>query len=171
MSVESFREGLIHYSVVTADSTVKLKEHLYTINLNEWTDGCVAFPRGEKRLADMPKDIGIEALAEDEVKSLVGIDGYLMEVDVWREKAGVYEEIAVEREDRGWFCQKWTLRTGEFKGASEGYFPCYWRVVETMPISKGLFKNRELTSVEVVVPEERLHFFITKGGRNEDRHS
>lgn len=150
----SWEEGYIEYKVDT------IKSQDVNIIFDDWHDGYVAFSMGEKRLKDI-KDKDFAELIKGRVNDISGVEGYLMEVDLWRKNTdGSYEEIYIEREDRGFFLQQWKLSKNRFDGSK----PCYYHDADTQPRSNlKLFGKNELKSIEVIEPEHRLHFFITCG--------
>lgn len=160
---KEFMDGFIKYDVLVLDTPELQKEHLDNIGLSDWADGYLAFSNTEKRLSDL-KTHNLPDLFS---KGLSGVEGYLMEVDLWKNKNGIYEEVSIEREDDYLLLQMWTLdATSQMKN-------CYYRKVETIPRGSTLqptrslqptFKDKDLNSLEVVFPEKRLHFFISAGG-------
>lgn len=156
MQENQWKNGYIEYKVE------EIKDPSEKINFAQWHDGYVAFSKGEKRFKD--NDIKGKNFAEfikDRVEDINGVDGYLMEVDLWRKNSDEsYEEISIEREDRGFLVQQWKLSESKFDGSK----PCYYRDANTQPRANlKLFKENELKSIEVIEPEYRLHFFITCG--------
>ncbi|MBF0556819.1 MAG: hypothetical protein HQK96_20080 [Nitrospirae bacterium] len=156
MSESKFNTGALEYEV----GKVSFDE--LNLILNDWDDGYLAFSKGEKRLKDViGKDI---AELKDRVNGISGVEGYLMEIDLWKVwDAGIFEEVSIERENDGFLFQKWTLQTkNNGKGAR-----CYWRFANTKRRNdKVPFGENELKSVEVVVPDTRMHIFITYCGVN-----
>ena len=189
---ENYEEGFVEYTV-----TYELPSGF---SFSGWDDGYIVFSKGEKLLKDILcdiKDKNPAEIFEDKVKGINGVQGYLMEVDLWRHKDGVYEEISVEREDRGFLVQQWKLDTGMKNNAAkevinnapsslsspaggvdsnvsppltggdkgEGVlcYLCYWRFAVTQHRGNSIFESEPLKSIEVIVPEHRLHFFITCG--------
>lgn len=174
MRYKDFKEGFVAYTVA--------HELPPDFSLDGWDDGYIAFSNKEfpvnNKIKGMPfKDIikvryNKGNLPPDALKDA---EGYLMELDLWRHKDGVYEEISIEREDRGFLVQHWKLYADGKEGdgyeatGNKGKFNCYyyWRVAETKPRGNSIFKD--LKSIEVVYPEHRLHFFLTVGGGNDDK--
>lgn len=154
-----FSDGFITYTVETK-STHELPSGF---SFNDWDDGYAAFSNCEKRLKDI-KGRDFSELVKDRVTGISGAEGYLMEVDLWRRNSdGTYEEISIEREDRGFLVQQWRLSKNNFDGGE----PCYYCEADTQPRSNlRLFEKDELRSMEVIMPEHRLHFFLTAGGGN-----
>lgn len=148
-----FYEGFIKYQV-----KFEIEDE---IELRDWDDGYIAFSNGEKRLKELLSMFSISTISELlqlKFNPVDGIEGYVVEVDLWRSRNNVYEEISIEREDRGFLLQHWILSQKELENSK----PCYLREVETLPRKNSLFKR--LSSIEVIIPEFRLHFFITKEG-------
>jgi hypothetical protein len=166
-----FSAGYLEYEVKIAASPDEVINLLGKDGFSGWHDGYVAFSKGEKRLkGDTLKASNLNTLLTKppEDNGLKDVEGYLMEIDLWRTNGGwSYEEISIEREDRGFFCQKWTLYTSleAFQAHSQpNCYYCYYRQAETMPIlQEKLFDKDDLLSMEVIVPAQRLHFFITSG--------
>jgi hypothetical protein len=153
MLENDFIDGYLVYEVCT--------EPVPRFELSEWSDGYLAFSNAERRLSEL-KSVGAAPLLAGRVLGIDGVEGYLMEVNIWRCRDGVYEELSVEREDRGFYVQRWRLETREPAGKSPN---CYFRPAPTKPRkNSGLFSEDDLRSVEVVCPETRLQFFITCGG-------
>ncbi len=152
-----FEKGFIEYKVSREPAIDQ------DLTCQDWDDGYLAFSKGEKRLEniDLAK---LNDFQNQKVQGIGSVEGYLMEIDLWRSRNGIYEEIAIERDDTGFYCQKWELDTENKE------FNCYYRRVKTLVRkaignAKEIFKNDELQSIEVVYPEKRLHFFITAGGK------
>jgi hypothetical protein len=137
-----------------------------------WDDGFLAFSRGERRLFDFLAENGSQPLARlqgQRVDGLTGVEGYLMELDLWRrdQETGCVEEIVAEREDRGFFVQTWRLETRPPEGCAPN---CYFRPLASFsrkPIGDcpRIFPETALRAVEVIVADRRLHFFLTTAGR------
>jgi hypothetical protein len=95
--------------------------------------------------------------------NLKGAQGYLMELNLWRQLETAIEEICIEREDHGFVCQRWCL-----KKAPKGEENCYYREAATLvrpPISEIKQVFQKLETIEVIQWKHRLHFFLTKGGK------
>ncbi len=162
MIPDSFDKGYIDYTVEKKNIDDLEKEN---IDLSTWGDGYLAFSNKELRLTDLPGDSDINTLLKDKITNINGIEGYLMEINLWGKNNEAYEEISIEREDSGFLYQRWKLHT-ELK---ENHEPnCYYRKVDTLPRkpiagAERLFNSNELKSIEVIVSSGRLHFFITTG--------
>lgn len=95
-----------------------------------------------------------------------------------------FEEISLERDDQTFFLQTWTLyphehsshfgsqtvepgasphKTASLSHGCDGLFPCRYRPVPTLPSPNSLFQNRDLYSMEIIVPQLCCHFFLTTG--------
>lgn len=151
MANNKFEKGFVSYTV-----TSKVPDNL---SFNSWADGYIAFSKGEMRLNEI-KYRDFSELIKNRITGISGVDGYVMEINLWKSNGdGSYEEISIEREDKGFFIQSWKLSKNEI---DDGIM-CYYREVNTQPRGNSIFK--ELKAIEVIVPEYRLHFFITKGGK------
>jgi len=158
----AFQDGQLLYETATLVSPSDLSEDRGL--QSEWNDGYAAFSRGEVRLTGVP-NIKVPDLSNEKVSGVNGVEGYLMELNLWRHDGeGIFEEIIIEREDGGYFCQYWKLNTKSTTRETN----CYYRQAETFPRKtiggrKPLFADNEMRSLECIVPEHRLHFFITTG--------
>lgn len=154
---EDFKDGFVTYTVT--------RELPSDFSFSGWDDGYVAFSKGEKPLKDILANIDIKDksfvdVINNKIDGIYGVEGFLMELDLWRNNNdGAYEEISIERNDSGFLVQEWKLETKSEKDRN-----CYWRMVDTSPRDNSIFKDLELKSIEVVYPENRLHFFLTVGG-------
>lgn len=160
MGQDNFNEGYLFYEcgLKTMDELRK------DFDFKNWSDGCLAFSNTEKRLDEVSSTI-VDLIKGDEkgkVTGIEGINGYLMEIDLWRKVDDRHEEICIEREDNGYYYQSWKLM--KQPPTQEHYYACYYRYVETLPRYNSLFKNNPLKSAEVIIPQNRFHFFITVGG-------
>jgi hypothetical protein len=153
MPEHEFEDGHLTYEIAT--------EAMPAFDLSEWDDGYLAFSNAERRLSEL-KDLPVSRLLGGKAQGIDGVEGYLMEVGLWRSRDEVFEELSVEREDRGYFAQRWRLETRPTDGKTAN---CHFRRATTQPRAKGkLFSGSDLRSMEVVCPATRLHFFITCGG-------
>lgn len=158
-----FHEGYLSYEV-----------HFNISDFNKydwslWDDGFLAFSDHEIRF-DKQSDPGRipSLLSGDNQKTA---NGYLMELNLWRASSqGIFRELVLEREGESFFVQDLTL----YKTPPEGKKPnCYFADADTRPPEinpkktkrKSLFELNQLGSIEVVVPESRLHVFLTTGGK------
>lgn len=122
------------------------------IEPSRWHDGYLAFSSEEFSLEEIvQRGIDIDGLLKN--AKIEGIDGYLMELDLWRSDGDLYEELYMERTDMGWYIFTVVLDTKAPRQEAN----CYWRRANTSA----------LKSIEVVVPQWRLHFFITTSERRE----
>ncbi|MEZ4529278.1 MAG: hypothetical protein R2941_25495 [Desulfobacterales bacterium] len=166
MSKNDFSDGFVFY-----ESGLKTVSDIDSLipDFSRWEDGYIAFANTEMRVNALKKEDVSKIIYTDPVQDIPDVRGYVMEMDLWRKDAnkGIWEEIALEREDRGFFWQQWKLfgngKTDDpdFKKAD----CCYWRMADTLvgkPVGKtSIFEN--LKSLEIVCPQHRLHFFITAG--------
>ncbi len=161
-----FEDGSLQYRIYQIATLSELPQDIHPAS--KWDDGYVAFSRGEKRWKDIP-EAKREALWDVKPSTgnsdMPGVEGYVMEINLWRHDGqGTFEEISLEREDRQIFCQHLKLVTAPDQALE---LRCYFRQAETLaakPVGKPpLFNDHELRSLECIVPEHRLHFFITTG--------
>lgn len=164
-SMNKFKPGLIEYEVLSGQEIGAALARVGAFS--EWSDGYLAFSNDEKRLDESVKrlemgDLFSRKFKRGDVASLPNAEGYLMEVGLWCELGGILEEICVEREDMGFHIQKWTLHRDPSE--SNSGLACYYRYVDVLPRKNTrIFKEGLKRACEVVVPEKRLHFFITYG--------
>ena len=162
MNTSEFQDGYLIYTC----ELKTLESVCADIDFTGWDDGYLAFSNKELRMREI--SAGIESLLQGDelgkVTTIDGVEGYLMEVDLWRGADNGFEEISLERGDEGILCSRWKLATHK-PGEGIKYYPCRWRQVATFPRANSIFHNHELQSIEVIVPENRFHFFITKGKR------
>ncbi len=136
-----------------------------------WDDGFVAFSNAEKRFKNFAGAKELARLLPGRIQDceipagLAGLEGFLMEAGLWCHAAGCdsYEELAFEREGEAFFVQYWSLFCGE--ADAERARPCYYREAGTF--IRGNLKQtfpEPLKTFEVILPEERLRFYVTKGG-------
>lgn len=167
-SEESFLDGFLVFDVKNLQTPAEVAQWLGDGGLASWHNGFLAFSKGEKKLSDVQgKDI--KTLFSEKVSDIEGVVGYLMEVGLWRCSNGLLlEEVSIEREDRGFFCQRWSLHTDKSTdGGNTKCYKCYYREAKTQPITrgdKGLFRGK-LSSIEVIVPDRRFNIFITTGSK------
>ena len=164
MSTTDFQDGYLEYRQSAAED---LPGEIMKLLAEKWTDGFCAFSNRELRLRDIGDKMADVSMFSGRVSGIPDTEGYLMELDLWRACGEYNEELVIEREDYGFLIQHWKLhktKTGEAVGDA-----CFYRSANTIPQErkeggKGLlFEEKEITSVEVIVPEKRLHFFITAG--------
>lgn len=158
MTESDFREGRLYYTAEEMDKSAA------AFVLGEtWQDGYLAFSTGEIRLADLPQ-AKLKDIADGRMFDIRdGLSGYLMEAGLWRREAngGRFVEVCLEREDDRYYVQRW-----ELDPHSPDVGNCYWRGQENLLAQNRLIFNQGLDAVEVIVPECRLHFFITTGGKH-----
>lgn len=158
MKNNGFIDGFLVYECESKSIENLLKDYDFA----GWDDGYLAFSKGERQLQDIKdkiKDL-IKGDKQGKVAGLEGIYGYLMEIDLWRKNGDCPEEISIERDDNGFYCQRWNLFK---KVPPEKYYDCLYRTVDTFPRRNSIFKDQPLESIEVIVPQNRFHFFITTG--------
>jgi len=149
----AFSDGFIEYHT----SLKPLSDARSLLQSGDWKDGYAAFSNAEIAL-DKISAAQISDAMEGRVQGIQGVEGYLVETDLWWHTNEYFEEISIEREDNGFYCQHWKLHQKP-ENAN-----CYYRSVETLPRNNStVFKDTPLQSVEVIWPERRLHFFITIG--------
>ena len=130
-----------------------------------WDDGFAAFSNAECRLGELGGWECLAGLLEHRIEGHAGLEGFLMEGGLWRRDTStdVYEELALEREGERFFVQYWrlTLRGSDDPKARR----CYTRPVETF--ARGnlhkVFPEKTIQAFEVIVPEDRLRFYLTRG--------
>lgn len=151
-----FEEGRLTYTVEEMDA-----EKASHVLAEAWEDGYLAFSNREVRLAAISRgDRGM--LSEGRIKeNRLALNGYLMEAGLWRadKESGNIVDVCLEREDDRFLVQRWELDMQTTRGDV-----CYWRRHDKLPIKKGSLFERELGAIEVIMPESRLHFFLTIGG-------
>ncbi len=158
-----FKEGYLSYEVHF--NVVDFTKYDWSL----WDDGFLAFSNDERRFDNTSHPAQIPLLLSGDKQKTP--NGYLMELDLWRTPLqGVFRELVLEREGTSFFLQDFTL----CKTPPDGQKPnCYFADAETRPIKRdankpgkrSLFESNEVNSIEVVVPDTRLHVFITTGGR------
>ena len=159
MSDKGFKEGSIDYKVSSGVTPVALAD----IVKGSWEDGFVAFANSEKRLAELHGAGFDEPFFTGRVQGLDNAEGYVTEVNVWRGEGQRLVEVAAEREENTFFVQTWTLDTAPAPGTGN----CWYREAATRTGSHHKDGRRtfsgELKTIEVVWPEKRLTFFISRG--------
>ncbi len=155
MNTSQYKKGKLTYRVYEKMSV----DELISLISSEWDDGFLAFSKGEIRLKDIPTGTDLKKLFS-ETHTTGQYEGYLMEAGLWRQSDGVLEEIAIERDGTKFFVQLFRLLKDE--NSTEG-MPCYFREnvnVRATGQSK-LFQSKDLSATEVIMPEYRLHIYIT----------
>lgn len=150
-----FKEGFFQYRTQICDFN-GLREKIG--NLKQWDDGYLAFSNTELRLTQI--DLPLDALEGRINGKIPEAEGYLMEVDLWRKKDGAYEELYMERNDREFLIEKCVLF--EQKDSESNGYMCFWRETDLITNERSIFKKEEISAAEVIVPDVRLHIFITK---------
>lgn len=159
MKNNGFKEGKLTYTTA-AEMT---PEDLSTLLAGGWADGFVAFAASEKRLNDL-EDVAFDPrFLSERAQGISGAEGYVTEINLWRKNAKVHEEVAAERQENTWYVQHWILSTDTVGDGAT----CWYRDAQTRTGShhmggKRLFSDR-LATIEVVWPEKRLNFYITRG--------
>ncbi len=160
--MDNFKQGYLIYSVKENLAVSELSDLIKSLT---WDDGFIAFSQGEFRWQGK----GFDTI--DDLKTLLsvrhkgkGYEGYVMEADLWREDGGMlYEELSIERDSTGFFVQHWQLHTSIDTVGDRKAFNCYYRHThKVIPLRQSkLFQKGELSAIEVVVPEFRLHIYLT----------
>lgn len=161
MCDNGFKEGNIDYKVASGVTPAALAD---TVK-GSWEDGFVAFANGEKRLGDI-SEIPLDAVFfAQKINGRLDqkIEGYVAELNLWRKEESLMLEISAEREENTFFVQSWKLDTAPAPGTGN----CWYREAATRTGShhkdgRRIFSD-ELKTIEVVWPEKRLNFFITRG--------
>ena len=159
MSVNEFLEGTLVYTAAGGITPADLAHKL----AGAWQDGYVAFAASEKRLAELKGIAPDVSFLSGRVQNLDGAEGYVTELNLWRRDGAILEEIAAEREENTFHVQTWRLDTAPATGSGN----CWHRPAATRSGShhkagRRLFSG-ELAGVEVVMPQQRLNFYITRG--------
>ncbi|OPY70134.1 MAG: hypothetical protein A4E57_00774 [Syntrophorhabdaceae bacterium PtaU1.Bin034] len=160
MADREFKPGFVTYE--TGSRTTGEVRAL--IDDPKWSDGYLTFSRQELPLRTVSAK-PLSALLAGKVSGIKDgkgeeIQGYLMEADLWCKREGGYEEVSIERDDAVFYLQKWDLETGRAVGTEN----CYWREVDILRHQKSRIFSDDIKAIEVIVPERRLHFFLTAGG-------
>jgi len=161
MSDKGFNKGNLSYTVTRGVTP----EALAGMLAGAWRGGYVAFANGERRLDQLAGAIDTAFLSR-RVQDLPGrlkdpgnTGGYVTEIDLWRQEGALLEEIAAEREEDSFIVQHWRLDTAPADAGN-----CLHRAADTQAGAyRGRLYSGRLATVEVVWPERRLNFFITRG--------
>lgn len=161
-----FEDGSLQYRIYQKASLSELPAEI--LPASKWDDGYAAFSRGEKRWKDIPEAqrAGLWDLKPAKENPVIpGVEGYVTEINLWRRDGeGLFEEVSIERDGRRIFCQHWKLDSASDVTLENR---CFFRQAETIagkPVGRSsIFSENELRSLECIVPEHRLHFFITTG--------
>ena len=149
-----FSEGRLTYTVEEMGA-----EKAAQILGEAWEDGYLAFSNREVRLAAISReDRG--KLSEGRIwENQLALGGYLMEAGLWRvdKDSGNIVEACLEREDGRFLLQRWELAMEADEAVN-----CHWRLHKNLPTRTDLAFQNGIDAVEVIVPEKRLHFFITR---------
>lgn len=130
-----------------------------------WDDGFAAFSNAECRLQELGGWEHLPGLLDHRLEGHAGLEGFLMEGGLWRRDTAseVFEELALEREGAQFFVQYWCLSFQ--KGDDRKGQRCYVRPMETF--ARGnlhqVFPEKTIPAFEVIVPEDRLRFYMTRG--------
>jgi|GEM_PF-1097316 hypothetical protein len=125
-----------------------------------WPDGFAAFSAGEQRLGAAGD---LRRLLAGRRDGTNGPEGYLMEAGLWRNRDCVFEELAIEREGDDFFVQFWRLETGDTGDTGAADHLCYYREADTFVRGNTEIFSGGMPTLEVVVPELRLRFYLTRG--------
>jgi hypothetical protein len=150
-----FQQGCLSYR---ADFKSEITKDV--VELSQWEQGYLAFSQTEE-MFDKSTAKGLYALLDKSGKIESPDKGYLMEVNLWKQDRQCLYEIAIEREDRGFFVQRWQLHTQGTPAADQ--MLCYYRERPMLARANTVLKNQQLQACEVICPQHRLHFFLTKG--------
>ncbi|KJR40059.1 hypothetical protein MCHI_004043 [Candidatus Magnetoovum chiemensis] len=155
-----YKAGYIEYDTSFVDTFDDINKCVGT--LNDWDDGYLSFSTNEfRRSAPEISGRDLETLMTGAVNGIKDTAGYLLEVDLWRTKSGVYEEISIEREDKGFLWQKWRLFPYD-KIPADREPNCYYRKVKVYTLDNSkVFKPGKTDAIEVVCYEKRMVFFMT----------
>lgn len=147
----SFQPGYIEFKSEYIDKL----ESLDFLQNKDW-DGYVAFSNVEIRYSDFLKK-GLSIIS-GKINGVEGIEGYIMEIGLWKAYEDYCEEIYIERMETRFLFQKYKL-----------YYikenpNCYWREVRTCKRENiKIWEPNDLSeAIEVVIPDLRMHIFITK---------
>lgn len=158
MNVDDFQTGRLIWQQANGLMPADLLKRAEFLQ-KSWQDGVVTFSVDELRL----KNIGTEKLQEylgGRSDQNGGPEGYLMELNCWRKADQNYEELALERQGETFSAQYLKLLTN---ASDETGMLCYYRTAQTVVRNNIEALDHELTSIEVVVPEYRLRFYLTRG--------
>lgn len=157
----AFTSGSLHWHTGSMTAAELVQRYLD----RDWQDGFAAFSNAERRLGEIGGTAHFTKLLDGRIEQQDGIEGYLMEGGLWRhDPAGqIFEELCLEREGGKFFVQYWQLCLSE--RAEDGASPCYWRPAATFARGnlRSLFPEQIITTFEVIVPTDRLRFYITRG--------
>jgi hypothetical protein len=157
----SFQAGWLEWQVKILDAE-KVRSGFLE---RAWSDGFVALSNGELRLKDVGGTESLSRLLQGRIENLHDLEGFLMEAGLWRETDGCHEELALEREGDEFFVQHWKLTTGD--NSDQAGLRCYFR--EAKAFVRGnlnkLFPENNIDTFEVIVPEDRLRFYLTRRAR------
>lgn len=136
---------------------------LKTLLSEEWRDGYMSFSLGELLYQGALRHATAN-WTHDPITTVQGVEGYLMELNLWRTTTqGLREEVTWEREEKGFWVERLTLDPDPAKGAHN----CWYRNARTFPMPNSPFARlrggQPLAGVEVIVKEKRLNYFITTG--------
>ncbi|MCX7858217.1 MAG: hypothetical protein N2513_09640 [Deltaproteobacteria bacterium] len=148
-----FKPGTLFHSVKMLSFGALLSE---ISSLDTYKDGYFAFSNKEINLDDLRRH-GDLLTGGKVPENDLGVEGYLLEIDLWTNKNGAYEEIYVEKLKDTYFYEKWLLK----EGRDEGGNPCYFRKAKIKLLKKSVFQGKKLSALEVIVPEYRISIFLT----------
>ncbi len=152
---EDFFPGVLEYHQEIKNS----EDVLSLLTEADMKLGFAAFSKGEIKLPRDDFSIGIDLL--NKRTTLKNCDGYLMELNLWENDGTVYEEIAVERTDEGFLTQTWKLNTTKKENGN-----CLYRFREHPVLENSMLYGGKIQTIETIMPEHRLHFFITIGEKD-----
>ena len=152
VDAKDFKQGFIKFSANKTDKTEILN---LLEDFEDFKDGFIAFSNIEKRAHEINKDFN--ELLNGRITGLPNVEGYLTEMDLWKNTESEYFEIYIERVENGFYYNYFHLISEKSK---EGYENCLYREMKIYPV-KSLFKPGDLSGIEVIIPEKRINIFIT----------
>jgi len=155
-----FKKGLLTSKVKVNVAPAEI----VALACEKWKNGYIAFANGEKRLDCFDQVEFDQHFFSDRIQDIAPefeLEGYVTELNLWRNVGNTIEEIAIEREENNYFIQHFHL---DMTAPDSN---CWYRDSDTIAGShhngaRQIFSGK-LSSVEVVWPEKRLNIFITVG--------
>lgn len=164
--MKDYLDGWLIYNVRQNAAVAEVCDLIRALS---WDDGYIAFSKGELRWQGKPlNDTQDLIILFNHPHKDKDIEGYVMEAGLWRQDGElIYEELSIERDAGGFFTQHWQLHTSKDTIGDKKYLPCYYRYAQkVLPLRQSkIFKKGEIRAVEIIVPDYRLHIYMTtKGG-------
>ncbi len=156
MAENDFKAGRLVWSSGKMDADTLRSQYLQE---QVWSDGFLAFSTTEQRLTEGGLDL-LSRCLEGRSDAHGGPEGYLMEAGLWRTVVSGLEELAIERDGDNFSVHYWCLYTSPDESDA---MECFYRQAKTFVRRNVRPFSGALESVEVVVPEHRLRFYLTKG--------